>query len=80
MQLARIPLSSTAPRLSFLYHQTYQRHNMKRPLKIKEFFELIGLCCWAFVVVLFYLTILLLKLSPFILMLVIAIWIINQML
>ena len=53
---------------------------MKRPSKIKAFFELIGLCCWAVIVILFYLTILLLKLSPFILVLVIAIWIINQML
>lgn len=53
---------------------------MKRPSKIKEFFELIGLCCWAFVVSLFYLTILLLKLSPFILVLAVAIWFITNVL
>lgn len=53
---------------------------MKRPSKIKAFLQLIGLCCWAVVVVLFYLTILLLKLSPFILVLAIAVWFISQVL
>lgn len=53
---------------------------MKRPSKIKAFLQLIGLCCWAVVVILFYLTILVLKLSPFILALVLAIWFISQVL
>lgn len=53
---------------------------MKRPSKIKAFFELICLCCWAVIVILFYLTILLLKLSPYILMLAIAVWFISNVL
>lgn len=53
---------------------------MKRPSKIKAFFQLIGMCCWAVVVIMFYLTILLLKLSPFILALAVAIWFISQVL
>ena len=53
---------------------------MKRPSKIKAFFELIGLCCWTVILILFYITILLLKLSPYILALAVAIWFINQML
>ena len=78
MQPARIPIPSTAPRLHPLRPQTHERHDMKRPSKIKAFLQLIGLCCWAFVVVMFYLTILLLKLSPFILALAVAIWFISQ--
>lgn len=53
---------------------------MKRTNKIKEFLQLIGMCCWAVVVVLFYLAILVLKLSPFILALAVAIWFITQVL
>lgn len=53
---------------------------MKLTKKLKAFFELICLCCWAFVVVLFYLTILLLKLSPYILALAVAVWFITQVL
>ena len=53
---------------------------MKPPSKIKAFFELIGLCCWAVLVIMFYITILLLKLSPFILTLAVAIWFISQVL
>lgn len=51
---------------------------MKLKRNIIAFLQLIGLCCWAFVVILFYLTILLLKLSPFILALAVAIWFISQ--
>jgi hypothetical protein len=65
-------------RLCMLQTKTSKRHNMKPPFKIKAFFELIGLCSWATIVVLFYLTILLLKLSPFILALVVTIWFISQ--
>lgn len=53
---------------------------MKPPSKIKAFFELICMCCWAVIVILFYLTILLLKLSPFILVLAVAIWFIKLVL
>lgn len=53
---------------------------MKPPSKIKAFFELICLCGWAVIVILYYLTILLLKLSPYILALAVAIWFITQVL
>ena len=53
---------------------------MKPPSKIKAFFELICLCIWAVIVILFYLTILLLKLSPFILALAVAVWFISEVL
>lgn len=53
---------------------------MKLKQNILAFLELIGLCCWAVIVILFYITILLLKLSPYILVLAVAIWFINQML
>lgn len=53
---------------------------MKLKQNILAFLQLIGMCCWAFVVVLFYLTILLLKLSPYILTLAVAVWFISQVL
>lgn len=53
---------------------------MKLKRDIIAFFQLIGMCSWAVVVIMFYLTILLLKLSPFILALAVAIWFISQVL
>ncbi len=53
---------------------------MKLTRKLKAFFKLICLCGWAVIVILFYLTILLLKLSPYILVLAITVWFITQVL